>query len=263
MRLQNGYVKLHRKATRLKDEHLGFFMKLVCLANISDTKADFNGQEITLKRGQLITGIQDLALLTANSTGSVRGKLKFLENRQMIQQATNNRGRKITICNYTKYQDGAEKLTSQLTSYEQTTNKQLTNSEQLIKKNKKNKEEQEEIAISLKSPPGNLVPVYCEAFKTRYKANPHITGKDAGMLNGLLKTMSFERASDLIQVYLQIDDPWFKKMYHSVPVFFGNLNQISVALNTGKKPGETNWDELWAEIQKEEKSDLRRIHRPS
>ena len=104
--------------------------------------------------------------------------------------------------------------------------------------------------------PANLVPVYCDAFKKRYGSSPTITKRDAGQLQGLVKSLGFEKASYLIQVYLQIDDPWFKKKYHDLRTFFGNLNQISVALASGKSPAVLDWDVVFG---REKKSDSRAL----
>lgn len=96
----------------------------------------------------------------------------------------------------------------------------------------------------------DVVGIYVVAYQTKYNARPMIDGKALGLIKNLLKTVSPETAMDLIQVYLQIDDPWFKKKYHDLVTFTNNLNKISACLQTGKeKPVDAqNWNKFWQEV---------------
>ena len=96
-----------------------------------------------------------------------------------------------------------------------------------------------------------LIGAYCEAFKSRYGVSPIITGKMQGRAKDLAKNMSVKRARDLIQAYVQMDDPWFKTKCHDLDTFFGNLSKVSVALANGtNNPHEKDF---WREVFNERK----------
>ncbi|HMX98738.1 MAG TPA: hypothetical protein PK473_03105 [Nitrosomonas sp.] len=102
-----------------------------------------------------------------------------------------------------------------------------------------------------------LIRAYCDAFKLKYKTNPPIDGKTVGLAKNLLKHISLERAQNLIQVYLQMEDSWFKNKHHDFVTFTQNLNKIQVAMNNGKetKEGDIDWDKFWKDVGEKEVSD--------
>ncbi len=75
---------------------------------------------------------------------------------------------------------------------------------------------------------------YVTCFKNKYKARPTILGKDRGIFLRLLKDIPINHLCDLLQVYLQMQDPWFVKTKHGLSTFEQNITKISVALQTGK-----------------------------
>lgn len=98
------------------------------------------------------------------------------------------------------------------------------------------------------SPPGRtFVAAYVKAFQARYGAGtrPQITGKVAGQIQTLLKSVPLDRAVQLIQVYLQMDDRWFETKHHDFTSFAENLNKIGVALDTGQNPGGVDWGQVF------------------
>jgi hypothetical protein len=62
------------------------------------------------------------------------------------------------------------------------------------------------------SPGRRFVAAYVKAFQAKYgnETRPQITGKVAGQIQNLLKSVPLERAIQLVQVYLQMDDRWFE-----------------------------------------------------
>jgi hypothetical protein len=96
-----------------------------------------------------------------------------------------------------------------------------------------------------------LIKLYCTAYKERYKTNPVIDGKTQGLVKNLLKATSLEHASNLIQVYLQMNDKWFITKHHDFVTFTQNLNMIQVAMSNGKetpKEGQIDWDKFWKDV---------------
>jgi DNA-binding transcriptional MocR family regulator len=89
----------------------------------------WNGKEITLNPGQLITGRKKLHEQTGISESKIQRALKKFEKCHMIEQQTTTKNRLITILNWHKYQEGEQ----------QTNNKRTTTEQQLntIKKDRK------------------------------------------------------------------------------------------------------------------------------
>jgi hypothetical protein len=96
------------------------------------------------------------------------------------------------------------------------------------------------------SPSAKFIGTYVAAFKKRYgeKSRPDVGGKVQGGIKRLLSSTPLDRACDMIQVYLQMDDDWFKTKAHDFGTFEQNLTKVGLALDTGKKRGgRSQWDE--------------------
>lgn len=100
-----GFISLHRKMLEWEwfdcPKHLKLFIVLLLKANWKDTK--WRGHVI--KRGQLLTGIDQLSHWTKLSKKSIRTALVHLESTGELARQTTNRFSIITLCNYEKYQD--------------------------------------------------------------------------------------------------------------------------------------------------------------
>lgn len=96
-----------------------------------------------------------------------------------------------------------------------------------------------------------LIAEYVKAYQKRYgsKTRPDVSGKVQGEMGRLLQDLPLDRIVELIQVYLQMDDRWFLTKAHDFTTFVGNINKISLALDTGQNPDSkiTNWDEVFKE----------------
>ena len=106
----------------MKTTHL--FLTLLLLANHKQTK--WRGNPI--KPGQLLTGLHQLSEKSGLSLQNIRTSLKKLESTQELTSKVTNKYRIITIINWEQYQIKDDGVTNKLTSYQQTTNKQLTTS---------------------------------------------------------------------------------------------------------------------------------------
>ena len=144
----NGWIKLHRKIINTswyykRSAVVHLFIHLLIKANHQENKFFWNGKEITIKRGEFITGLNKLSEETGISIQSIRTALTILKSTNTITIKSTNKFSIIQIVNYDQYQSEEEKLTSKLTSKvtnnQQTTNKQLTtNKNDKNEKNKKN-----------------------------------------------------------------------------------------------------------------------------
>lgn len=83
-----------------------------------------------------------------------------------------------------------------------------------------------------------LIATYVESFQKRYgpKARPDVSGKVRGLMQRLLKDYPIDRACELVQVYLQMEEPWFKTKCHDFVTFTENLSKVNVAHGTGNDP---------------------------
>jgi hypothetical protein len=78
-----------------------------------------------------------------------------------------------------------------------------------------------------------LIATYCEAFKSRYGTNPVVDGKAVGLASNILRTVPLQRAQELVQAYLQMEDRWFLTKCHDFGTFVQNISKVSVALANG------------------------------
>lgn len=101
---------------------------------------------------------------------------------------------------------------------------------------------------------------YVKAYQKTYgkKSRPQITGKLAGQIKNLLKTVPMDRACELIQVYCQMNDPWFKTKCHDFGTFLENLNKVSLALDTGQSNPNSGLRPIEELLTEEELNNARR-----
>ena len=139
--MADGWIKIHKKIikwewyTDSKMVHL--FLHLLFKAQYEDSR----WKGLTVKRGQLISGLSSLSKATGISTQSLRTCLKRLKDSGEIMQKSTNRFSVITICNYEEYQ-----------ATKKTANKQPTGSQQAANNIKEVKEVKEVKKVTKKSP---------------------------------------------------------------------------------------------------------------
>ncbi len=136
-----GWVKLHRSILEWEwysDINTKvLFLHLLLKSNHKDKK--FQG--MTVKRGQVVTGLSILSLETSLSVQRLRTSLNKLKSTNEITIETSTKGTVITIVNYDFYQisdddQQAEQQTSnkRSTSEQQTSNKRSTSEQQTSNK---------------------------------------------------------------------------------------------------------------------------------
>jgi hypothetical protein len=96
-----------------------------------------------------------------------------------------------------------------------------------------------------------LIGEYIKAYQGRYKARPVIDGRTQGLVKKILTTVPEDQACDMVQAFVQMNDPWFIKKAHDFPTFYENLTKVSLALQTGEDhgagPKKKTFEELLAE----------------
>jgi hypothetical protein len=92
-----------------------------------------------------------------------------------------------------------------------------------------------------------FIAAYVKAFQKRYgeKSRPDLSGKVQGEIKRLLKDVPIERAVNLVQVYLQMETPWFKTKCYDISTLMQNLNPVGIALDTGSDESNQKLDFSW------------------
>ncbi len=99
------------------------------------------------------------------------------------------------------------------------------------------------VNINLKAK--EVIAAYCLAFKDRYSGStPTIDPKDIGQLQRLCKVYSGGRLVNLVQVYVQMKDPFFEKRKHDLGTFIQNINKVGVAMQTGIDDGASDLEKF-------------------
>lgn len=150
-----GWIKTYRKIQdcwiwldKEPFDRRSAWIDLLLTANHSDKKILFNGELITVKRGQILTSIRKLSEKWKWSYDKCSRFLKILESDGMLQKQSDNFRTLLTIVNYELYQDvtctnectdnGAIRTKASERSSEQSEHCQVTNKNVKNDKNEKN-----------------------------------------------------------------------------------------------------------------------------
>lgn len=139
-----GWIKLHRSlfdnpVVTQSPEHLTIWLFLLTHATPKPYKAMFNGKEITVNRGQLITSRKSIAECVNRGVDSskVQRVLKSFENAHQIEQQTTNQNRLITLTNWSLYQSSEQQNEHQVNNKRTTSEQQVNTNREIYKNNKK------------------------------------------------------------------------------------------------------------------------------
>lgn len=125
----SGWIKLQRDImdhwVAQDNEYLAVWIRMLAEANFEPQTKMFNGQVITVGRGQFIFGLDSYAEKTKVSVMRLRRLVDLLENHQMINRVKSSKYSLISIVNYDKYQADNR----QTTSTEQADNNTIRNKE--------------------------------------------------------------------------------------------------------------------------------------
>ena len=149
-----GWVKLYRSVLNnpvvMKSEHhFCVWIILILLAAGKSRKALFNGKEITLRPGEIVTGRDEIAgMLKGLNSSAVERALTDFKNEQQIEQQTSNHGRLIYLKKWNEYQakitDVKPNSNIFLTAYEQQPNNKRTTREQQLNTNKEREKDKKD-----------------------------------------------------------------------------------------------------------------------
>lgn len=131
-----GYIALHRKIedsfVYQDSELLHLWIHCLIKANYIDRTIMFDGSEVSLKRGQFITGRKSLAKALKTTEQKIRSRLALLQSHHKIVLKSTNKYSIITVLKYDYYQADRNNLTSK----QPTDNQQITTDNKVNKDNK-------------------------------------------------------------------------------------------------------------------------------
>lgn len=105
----NGWIRLDRAIQDnflwQEPEALKLWLYLLMAASLTDKATAFNGQMLTIKRGQLVFGLNAASARLNISIRRLRKYLNWFEADDMIDKQITNKFSIISITNYSQYQD--------------------------------------------------------------------------------------------------------------------------------------------------------------
>jgi hypothetical protein len=132
----NGWIRLDRgiQGNFLweEPEALKLWIYLLMAASLTDKATAFNGKMLTIKRGQLVFGLNAASARLNISVRRLRKYLNWFESDDMIDKQVTNKFSIISITNYAQYQDVGKQtsIKSQATAKQTSTTIQVTSNNQ-------------------------------------------------------------------------------------------------------------------------------------
>ena len=109
--MNDGYILIHRQISEnevWKDKPYTrgqAWIDLIMKANFKDVRKIIKGKRVTIRRGQVLRSVENLAEDWGWSNGKVRRFLSYLTGEKMVQQTGTPCGTLITIENYETFQN--------------------------------------------------------------------------------------------------------------------------------------------------------------
>ena len=179
-----GYIKLWRvvkdSSIILNPNALQVFIYILTCASHKTKSIPFNGKDIEVEKGCLITGRKSMAKTLCISEQNVRSAWTYLKVTNRITIKVTNRFSIIRVVNWEKYQNtnqpSNQVANHPLTNSQPSTNQQLTTKKkEKNEKNEKNKKKKEEGANKFTPPSHNQVSEYFNEWSFRENKNIDIT----------------------------------------------------------------------------------------
>ena len=137
-----GWIKLYRALLDSpyanNPDYSWLWVYLLLRARHKEKTIMWNGKDLIIKEGQLITGRKELSMNSGLTESKVYRILNYFEKEQQIEQQKTNKFTLITILNWSKYQS-SEQLIEQQMNNKRTTNEQQVNTNKNDKKDKNDK----------------------------------------------------------------------------------------------------------------------------
>ena len=181
------YRKMQDKSWYRDSEYVHVWLHLILNANYSNKRVWVNGQEVEVKRGQLLTSRIAISDKTGVTQSKIYRILSRYESEHQIEQQKTNKYTIITIVNYEEYQK-SEQQTEQQMNNKRTTDEQqmntnnndnnVNNDNKYKKKNKKEKFVKPTVEEVQNYIQEKNLKVNAEGFIDYYEANGWLVGKN-------------------------------------------------------------------------------------
>ena len=162
--MNNGFIVLHRKILDWEwaDDPLTGWLWVHLLLRANHEAKKWRG--ISVKRGQLVTTLEDLIVTTGLSSWQVRTRLQTLEESGCITKTATNKYTIVTICKYDDYQNLPNNNDSTATNEPQTNtrknHKQTTNKKPCVSNGCEVKEKESHKQTTSKPTTNNNITIY-------------------------------------------------------------------------------------------------------
>jgi hypothetical protein len=217
-----GWVKLHRKIIDnpiFKDaKTLQLFIYLLLKASHKSQRFIFNGKEMILERGQLITGRKRIRKDTKLTDREIRTRIKLLGNVGILTSKTTNRYSVITICNYCHYQDS--------TFIERPTKRPADDQQTTTYKNVKNIKKTGSSPKKAGDPRVKGFLDYWKGTFSQQTGMPYVFsyGKEGNLANTLLQSHDLPILQDAVRAFFR--DEQCKRRGLTIGIFFQEINRL-------------------------------------
>ena len=167
--MNSGYIRVFRKTLdncviMTDSDHLALFIYLLLNATHKEKKVIFDGEQIILKKGELVTGRRLIAEKLKISDSKIQRILDKFANHKIIEQLKTKKGRLIIIKKWDDYQVSEPQVNHNRTTSEPQVNtnnnvimkesileernsniEEITNNTRIVEKEEIYKEEKEKI----------------------------------------------------------------------------------------------------------------------
>jgi predicted transcriptional regulator len=136
--MNDGWIKMFRKLQEWEWYNNSYMVHIFIHLILSANHKDQKWKGILIKRGQVLTGLNELHKSTGISVRSIRTCLSRLHKTGEIDRQSDNRFSIITICNYEEYQNKDELFDKQIDK-QATSKRQASDNKQECKEVKEEK----------------------------------------------------------------------------------------------------------------------------
>lgn len=177
----NGFIKIHRELfehpiwQNSTPEQKVILITLICMANHEPNRWEWGGEVFEVERGQMVTSLDSIAHKCGNGVTmrNVRTALQRFEKMEFLTNKSTNKGRLITILNYSKWQDKPTETDKQ-TDKRVTSNRQAP--DKRVTTNKNDKNDKKNIYIDV---PDEIKDLFMEWASMRKDLKKPLTSKTA------------------------------------------------------------------------------------
>ncbi len=241
--MDQGWIKLHRILLEdalwqcLNPEHKVVMITLLLMVNHEENEWIWKGEKFKVQPGQKITSIKSIKENCQHiSDQNIRSALSLLKKFGFLTSEPTNKGRLITICNWSKYQENNsitnKETNKQLTSNQQATNKQLTtNKNNKNEKNEKNEKKKKRVSNDTLCEKNLNIKIFIDYFYDKFlkiTGEKYLVqgGKDGETIKRLLQTYSIEELKELCDRYFISKDSFVLQAGFSIGIFSSVINKL-------------------------------------